>query len=207
MKKYTEKNAVSVIGKMLRGMKNEPRESLRYTYIDGVGRQCSCDGYRAYRLNKPVEGLPDMPAHLKGIDLDKIFPAAADLLPLPLPSLDDVKAVCAADRVNKSEPRRYQWAFGDGLPVVNAQYLRDMMQVFPDAVAMWRGLYSPILFVSAHGDGVLLPMRYQASPRLSAEENAQRQKDFQTPRQIPRQQAAPRVPVFSSVQFAARYAA
>lgn len=204
--KYTEKNAAVVLGKMLRSLKNEPREALRYTWIDGAGRQCCCDGYRAYRLREALPGLPDMPTHLKGIDLDKVFPDAADLTPLPLPSLDDVKAVCAADRANKDEPRRYQWAFGDGLPVVNAQYLRDMMQLYPDAVAMWRGLYSPILFISAHGDGVLLPMRYQASPRLSVEENAQRQKDFQTPRQIPGK-AAPRVPVYSAAQFAARFAA
>lgn len=205
--KYTEKSAVSIIGKMLRGMKNDSREALHYSWIDGAGRQCACDGFRAYRLNKPVAGLPDMPEHLKGIELDKIFPAASDLAPLPLPSLDDVKAICAADRANKDEPRRNQWAFGEELPVVNAQYLRDMLQLFPDAVAMWGGLHSPILFISAHGDGILLPMCLRASPRLSAEENARYQKDFRTPRQIPGKASAPRVPVYSAAQFAARFAA
>lgn len=189
--KYTEKAAVSIISKMLRSLKNEPRESLRYTWIDGAGRQCSCDGFRAYRLNKPVAGLPDMPANLRAIDLDRIFPDARNMYEITLPAFEDVKALCTADRANKDEPQRYQFPMGEGLPVVNLLYLRDMMQMFPGARCYVTGLYNPILFVSEHGDGVLLPLR-----------NART-----TPRQIPGRDNAPRVPVYSAAQFAARYAA
>ena len=189
--KYTEKTAVSIICKMLRGVKNEPRESMRYTYIDGAGRQCSCDGFRAYRLNKPVAGLPDMPAHLKGIDLDRIYPDSRNLREIALPALDDVKAICAADRANKDEPRRYQFPLGDDSPVVNSLYLRDMMQLFPDARCYVGAAFSAVLFVSQYGDGLICPMRVQD----------------RTPRQIPGRDNAPRVPVYSAAQFAARYAA
>lgn len=187
--KYTEKTAVSIIGKMLRSLKNEPRESLRYTWIDSAGRQCSCDGFRAYRLNKPVAGLPDMPANLRAIDLNKIFPNARDMREITLPAFEDVKAICAADRANKDEPQRYQFPMGEGLPVVNLLYLRDMMQMFPGARRYVTGLYNPILFVSEHGDGVVLPMRNAST----------------TPRQIPGKASAPRVPIYSAAQFAARF--
>ena len=189
--KYTEKNAAAVLGKMLRGVKNEPRESLRYTWIDGAGRQCCCDGFRAYRLYKPVAGLPDMPVHLKGIDLDRIFPDARDLREIALPALDDVKAICAADRANKNEPRRYQFPLGDDLPVVNPLYLRDMMQIFPDVRCYVGAAFSAVLFVSQYGDGVICPMRTQN----------------RTPRQIPGKIGAQRFPVYSAAQFAARFAA
>lgn len=189
--KYTEKTAVSIIGKMLRSLKNEPRESLRYTWIDGAGRQCSCDGFRAYRLIKPVAGLPDMPANLRAIDLNKIFPDARDMREITLPAFEDVKALCTADRANKDAQQRYQFPLGEGLPVVNLLYLRDMMQMFPGARCYVTGLYNPILFVSEHGDGVVLPMRNAST----------------TPRQIPGKASAPRVPIYSAAQFAARFAA
>ena len=189
--KYTEKTAAAIINKMIRSMKKEPREALKYTWIDGAGRQCCCDGFRAYRLNKPVAGLPDMPARLKGIDLDKIFPNARDLREIALPALDDVKAICAADRANKDEPRRYQFPLGDDSPVVNPLYLRDMMQIFPDARCYVGAAFSAVLFVSQYGDGLICPMRAQD----------------RTPRQIPGKSSAPRVPVYSAAQFAARFAA
>ena len=189
--KYTEKTAVSIIGKMLRSLKNEPRESLRYTWIDSAGRQCSCDGFRAYRLNKPVAGLPDMPANLRAIDLNRIFPDERDMREITLPAFEDVKAICTADRANKDEPQRYQFPLGNDLPVVNPLYLRDMMQIFPGARCYVGGLFSALLFVSEYGDGLLLPIRTQN----------------RTPRQIPGRDNAPRVPVYSAAQFAARYAA
>ena len=189
--KYTEKTAAAIIGKMLRSMKKEPREALKYTWIDGAGRQCSCDGFRAYRLNKPVAGLPDMPANLRGIDLDKVFPDARDMREIALPDFDDIKALCTADRANKHEKQRYQFPMGDGLPVVNPLYLRDMMQMFPGARCYVSGLYNPLLFVSEYGDGVLLPLRNASA----------------TPRQIPGKPAAQRFPVYSAAQFAARFAA
>lgn len=189
--KYTEKTAAAIINKMIRSMKKDSHEALHYTWIDGAGRQCCCDGFRAYRLLKPVANVPDMPARLKGIDLDRIYPDARNMREITLPDFEDVKAICAADRANKHEPRRYQFPMGDGLPVVNPLYLRDMMQMFPGARCYVSGLYNPILFISEHGDGLVLPIR-----------NANT-----TPRQIPGAPGAPRVPVYSAAQFAARFAA
>lgn len=190
MKKFSEKTAAAVLGKMLRAAQKEPRESLRYAWIDSAGRQCCCDGFRAYRLNKPVPNLPDMPAHLSGIALDRIYPDKKGLREITLPALDDVKAICAADRANKSEPRRNQFPLGEGLPVVNPLYLRDMMQLFPDARCYVGAAFGAVLFTSQHGDGLICPIRTNNT----------------SPRQIP-SKAAPSVPVYSAAQFAARYAA
>ena len=188
--KYTEKTAAAVLGKLLRSTQKEPREFLRYAWIDEAGRQCCADGFRAYRLNKPVANLPVIPARLKPLDLGRIYPDAKERREIPLPCLEDVKAVCAADRANKDEPRRYQFPLGDGLPVLDPRFLRDMLQLFPDARCYVCGQFSPVLFVSEHGDGLIMPMRTTNT----------------SPRQIPGK-AAPRLPVFSAAQFAARFAA
>lgn len=208
MKKYTEKTAAAMLKKLLRATAKDCREALRYTWIDENKRQCCCDGFRAYRLKTPVPGVPDMPRHLRGIDLDKVFPAAKDLQEIPLPALDDVKALYSADCANKEDPRRYHFAFGSGLPTVDLRYLYEMIQLFPDARLYVGKLYSPLLFISEHGDGVLLPMRARQSASWTAERNAAELELFQTPRQIPQKETTTsHFPVFSLAAFIARFAA
>ena len=191
MKRYTEKTAAAVLGKLLRRTRSEARDALKYTWIDSAGRQCCCDGICAYRLRVPVAGLPDMPRHLSRIDLDRVFPDKNGLQAVELPALDDLAALIAADRLSKGNPRQYHYAFGEGLPVVNAKYLRDMMRLYPDAQCFTSGTSKPLLFLSAHGDGLLMPLHVHDH----------------SPRTMPSKPAEKRTPVYSAAQFAARFAA
>ena len=60
VKKYSEKAAFKVIGCMLDYCRrNEKRELLQYSWIDGEGRQCAIDGFRAFRLAAPLEGAAE----------------------------------------------------------------------------------------------------------------------------------------------------
>ncbi len=87
-------DAAKTIQRMLNDMKKSDagRTALHYAWIDEEGRQCACDGFRAYRLNEPLplEERPDIAGD--GIDLDKIIPdiAAGSFDALPLPSIAEL---------------------------------------------------------------------------------------------------------------------
>ena len=167
---YNEKTAARLINSMFRANKNDNREFAHHAYFDKQGRQCALDGYRAYRLKKPVAGVPDMDA-FKGIDLDKIIPAPATLekyFVLELPALADVKTMLAEDNAAKrrKEEPTFAFTFGLGengkcLPALNLAYLADMLQMFPDATARCNAEnpFGPVIFTSPDGDGVLCPVR------------------------------------------------
>ena len=167
---YNEKTAARLINSMFRANKKDNREFMHHAYFDKQGRQCALDGYRAYRLKKPVAGVPDMDA-FQGIDLEKIIPSAAtlaDYFTLELPALADVKTMLAEDNAAKRNKEEATFAFtfgtdpdGRPLPAVNLAYLADMLQMFPDAVARCnaKNPFSPVIFTSPDGDGVLCPVR------------------------------------------------
>ena len=100
---FNEKTAASIIGKMLKQKELKSRPALQHTWIDEQGRQCSCDGFRAYRLNMPVAGLPDMPAELNAVPLEKIFPDVAKMQALDTPALAELDALIADDNLQDAE--------------------------------------------------------------------------------------------------------
>lgn len=168
---YSEKTAARVMNAMFNSNKNDTRLLIHHAWIDGKGRQCACDGHRAYRLNRPVAGVPDMdPAN--GIDLEKIFPSAAvfaEYSALELPTLDDVKTMIAEDneRQKGTAPKRREYIYtfgmdeqGRQLPAVNLKYLADMIAMYPDAVAYCKpGHIGTIYFKAQEGDGLICGMR------------------------------------------------
>lgn len=166
---YNEKTAARLINAMISGV-DKSREALRHAWIDKAGRMCACDGYRAYRLNVPVAGVPDIEAE-KAIDLDKVFPPAIDEgKALDLPSLSDVRAMIDEDkrREKRGESVSYLFTFGtsdDGepLPAVNLRYLADMLQMLPNARAYYSTQVDPIVFKDENGDALLLPVRTENS--------------------------------------------
>lgn len=158
-------NAAATITRMLNGLKKTDKEriALHYAWIDNKGRQCVCDGYRAYRLNEPLPLEPRPDDAGNGIDLDKIVPEVDGKTfdALPLPSVSELKAHIAIERAAK---HHIVWDFGPGRPVVSAAYLLDLMAVFPDATEIFvrrgpAGLLSPLYAKSKRGDAVLLPVR------------------------------------------------
>jgi hypothetical protein len=130
------------------------RPNLEGAWLDSYGHQCVCDGYRAVRLLNPVDGLKEA----SGMDLSAVFPASLwnwELMALPSPG--ELRA-CIAEQKGR---RDKFYDFGEGMPKVNAQYLKDIMDILPDAVA-YRNPESPnrpIVFVSDAGDALLLPVR------------------------------------------------
>lgn len=132
------------------------RPDIKGAWLDSDGRQCVCDGYRAVRLNAPVGGLPGV----KGMELSNIIPRNPYPLTLTLPTPGELKA-CIAEQ--KGRDRKF-YDFGEDRPCVDAKYLKDMMDIFPDATVTWSGLNCPLLFHSDAGDGILLPVhKYPAA--------------------------------------------
>lgn len=141
----------------------EARPDFQGVWYDAEGRQCMCDGYHAIRLVKPVEGFNTV----KGMDLDKVFPRD-DMIEceLHMPTPGEVKINSIP---SPSYPyNRKLYDFGDGLPMVDAKFLKNIMDCLPDAKAYatfneWHGdrrvESSPILFRSDKGDAILLPVR------------------------------------------------
>lgn len=139
---------------MKRFVKSVPdaRKDLKGTWNDAEGRQCACDGYRAVRLKKPVDGFESV----HGMDLEKVFPQEYMLkekLDVPTPGQVKIgrKKICTG---------RSCYDFGDGYPMVDASFLLDMLALLPDAEVWTTGAeHSMLYFRSDKGDGILLPVR------------------------------------------------
>lgn len=136
-------------------VKNAPdrHADVQGVWFDKEGRQCACDGYRAVRLNTPVDG--EFKAAL-GMDLEKVFPSEYMLkaeLVVPTPG---------AVKIGKKKLTyaRAGYDFGEGLPMVDAGYLLDVLAILPDAKCYATGgETSPLYFRGTRGDAILLPVR------------------------------------------------
>ncbi|MBQ8708551.1 MAG: hypothetical protein IJ523_10730 [Succinivibrionaceae bacterium] len=194
-------NATRTIKAMLDGMKkHDARTSLHYAWTDEQGRQCVCDGYRAYRLTEhlPLEPRPENAG--KPIDLGKIVPdiSSGVYAAVPLPSISELRAYITVERAKiahipaKRRPGIY-YDLGDGAPIVNAQYLLDLLAVFPDAAVIFYNIMStkrhaPLVVRTERGDGVLLPCHIPEKELQLSEhvtEAGMRIKDYPLPDGIP----------------------
>lgn len=192
-------NAQKILAAMLKAQQ-EKRPQLAYPWIDDKGRQCMCDGYRAYRLKNHLP-LPERPENVgKGIDLNRILPSSlAGWKTLPMPSTNELKAFIATERAKIGRPNSRKnfapiWDFGPNAPAVNALYLLDAATVFPSADKLfWNTLVSPLIITCDEGDGAVLPLRIegkvQPAPQSDAEreaierENAQRERNLKQERE------------------------
>ena len=169
-------NAARTVSAMLNKLKkSDGRTSLHYAWIDEKGRQCVCDGYRGYRFTPgnhlPLEPRPDDAG--EPINLDKIIPDAtpANYSAMPLPAAKDVKAFIAVERAKggRKAPTPI-WDFGEAKPAVDAAFLLDLLNVFPDATEIFHsatpdGYIKPMFLRGERGDAVLLPVR--ATPKIT----------------------------------------
>ena len=167
-----EANAAKTISALLKAVRKDcGKTALHYAWIDGKGRQCVCDGYRAFRLNEALP-LEERPADAGDpINLDKVVPdirkgyAAA-----ALPGAKEVKAFIALERAAKGRKVSPVWDFGKDKPAVNAAYLVDLLNVLPDATEIYYGgPFAPLYAKSERGDAVLLPVRSEAKNAEYAE--------------------------------------
>lgn len=173
-----EANAARTISALLKAMKKDfGRTALHYAWIDGKGRQCVCDGFRAFRLNEALP-LEERPADAGDpIDLDKVIPdIRKGYAAVALPDVKEVKAFIALERAAKGRKCSPVWDLGRGKPAVNAAYLVDLLNVLPDATEIYcGGLFSPLYAKSERGDAVLLPVRSEEKAAEYAEADAARQ--------------------------------
>lgn len=175
-------------------MKNAAKrnETLGYAWVDADGRQCSCDGFRAYRLNAdhhlPLEPRPEDAG--EPIDLDKIFPrtpADNPAFALALPTAQELNAHIAVKRAQWSGKRAdfsCAWDFGHGKPQVNADYLLDVLAVMGDDVKAFAiprtgemNAHCAIWFTSERGDAMLLPIRKGDDQQTDEERAAAKAED------------------------------
>ena len=159
-------NAAATVRKMLKSCENSGRRVLGYAWKDAQGRQITLDGYRAYRLLEPLP-LPELPEELQRdkIDVEKIFPSATcERLPVPLPSVQELKAFITIQRAEHGRKHIPVWDFGPNLPHVNAVYLLDLLTVMPDAVLTANAAQdakrftSPLHATGKAGDALILPV-------------------------------------------------
>lgn len=184
-------NAARTVRAMLNAEKKHGcRPSLQYAWIDKQGRQCVCDGYRAFRLTEPLP-LEDRPAEAGDpIDLEKVTPnILRDHAATPLPDVKEVKAFIAVERAAKGRKATPVWDFGEGKPAVDAQYLVDLLNVLPDAREIYYstapdGMFCPLYAKSERGDAILLPVRMEhkaaqiKAAKQAAQEAAERAKYY-----------------------------
>lgn len=126
------------------------------------GQFVICDGYRLIRLNADITSLPhvenefDVDGAMRGVITHGET--------LNLPRIPDLKAFLAEEKARKKREGAKNFKLRtyclDGFIYVNPQYLLDMLEALPDAVAYRPGKpASPIYFRADNGDGILCPVR------------------------------------------------
>lgn len=156
-------SALKAAQRILKKASDDGKEALAYPWTDKQGRQILCDDYRLARLNEPLP-LPERPEGLECINHLAILEPARNGRgqQLEAPDVKELRAHIKAVKPTLPKGGVVKWDFGEGLPMVNAQYLLDMLTLLPGAALYCTGknpLISPIYFESESGDGVLMPVR------------------------------------------------
>ena len=152
--------------RVIKSAKKQERPALHGAWI-ADGMQYICDAYRAARFPEPLD-LPKIPENIPPIDAARFF-AAADQnagARLNLPDVHTLKAYIKTEKAARKaagDKRPPVWDFGENLPAVNAEFLLDFIELFPDATAT-ANKYNPLLgmiyFSTPDGaEGVLLPVK------------------------------------------------
>ena len=133
-KRFTEKTAAAVCKRLLKDAV-KCRADLAYGWTDDKGRQCFSDGYRGYRFNNALPGLPWKEEHAAASALAQVFAPldAGGLVEMPTPDADAVKSFVEAHK-RGGEFIGVPYDLGDLLPMVNPLFVLDALRLFPGAV-------------------------------------------------------------------------
>ena len=142
-------------------------------YLNEDGQQIVGCGYMAVRLNESLplqecsnkEKHPDFNRYIK---MEKNEHRATEKPLENVPTIKELKALITEDKAKRKAnklktniPIRYD--FGDGLPMVDAEYLLDMLTLLGEDCEIYHNVYRPMLGViyikSDKGDGILMPVR------------------------------------------------
>jgi len=153
----------SAVKRIVKSACSMPRSALHGAWVDSEGRQCFCDGYHAVRLKNHVDGFEAV----LGMDLDMAFPSDKNTYlydkELTLPTPGELKV--SARPLKGGRKTRKGYNFGDGLPLVDADFLKNIMDCLPGCKAYTRSdnpETTMIYFLSDAGDAVLCPVRKTA---------------------------------------------
>lgn len=139
-------------------------------FLDEQGRQYITDGFTLLRLNTPSTALqwapPPNDPHVYDT-IPELLNSDGATVTLNLPTAAEVRAKIASDRAKykaESHPAGdtlstcFSW--GDGLPMVNALYLLNILEALPGCTAACRpGELSCVYFHSPDGDALIMPIR------------------------------------------------
>lgn len=141
------------------------REERKTCWIGADGRQYICSGYHMVALNSPLDletgnARPDVEKNLKMCENGENGYTKA----LELPSIAELKAHIKTEKANPEHNKKHpvSFDFGLSLPMVNAQYLVDILECLPDCTCTineQKGYASMLVFSSESGAGVLCPVR------------------------------------------------
>nr|DAJ50668.1 MAG TPA: hypothetical protein [Caudoviricetes sp.] len=164
---------------VLRILKNSEEEQFAKAFIDDDGKEIVLDGYRAICFVNPVDGVPTTDNGGGFIFIKKSYLSEdiSSYNKLNLASLAELKAELKIDKANNVEidngkkKKTTIYAFGvsadeynSTTPVVNLQYLIDIVEAMPSAKATYktdRNGNSIVYFVDDDGNrAALLPLRY-----------------------------------------------
>ena len=123
-------------------------------WLDDDGRACATDGYRAFRFDPGVylivgEISPDADPKMFNRLWDHLSEKCTEALELP--DLASLKRHIVIESATRHGYPVYKFPMTSCATSVNAEYLFDLMLVFPD-------VYSPLIAQSADGDAILLPV-------------------------------------------------
>lgn len=164
---YSKKTAKEVCKRVLESAKDAfpKREEIHYSWIK-EGKQYFTDGFRVIRLDEPIK-TKDMKPVPSYIDPPRVGDIISDVSRNAALQMDDA-VFPSLQRLNNIIE-----AYGDGairyslsseFPLINIYYLRDMLELFPDAV--WyvhpdphERMTYPFYVSSEYGAGIIFPIR------------------------------------------------
>ena len=164
---------------VLRILKNSNKEQFTKAFIDDDGKEIVFDDYRAICFANPVDGVPTTDNGDGFLSIrDAYFSNdISSYDKLNLASLAELKAELKIDKANNvgidtgKKKKTPIYAFGisaneynSTMPVVNLQYLIDIVETMPSAKAFYKTNRNGILTVYFFDDegnmAVLLPLRF-----------------------------------------------
>lgn len=176
--KSNDKCKANRVKAVLRILKNSELKQFTKAFIDEDGKEIVLDGYRAIYFTNPVDGVPTTVNGDDFISIKKSYFGndISGYNKLNLASLAELKAELKIDKANNvgidtgKKKRTPIYAFGISAdeynkttPIVNLQYLIDIVEAMPSAKAYTKYRYgSPsVYFVDDEGNrAILLPLRY-----------------------------------------------
>lgn len=164
---------------VLRILKNSDTEKFTKAFIDDDGKEIVLDGYRAICFASPVDGVPTTDNGDGFLSIrDSCFSKdISSYDKLNLASLAELKAELKIDKANNvgvdtgKKKKTPIYAFGisadeykSTTPIVNLQYLIDIVEAMPNAKAVCKTDkygFSAVYLIDDEGNmAILLPIRY-----------------------------------------------